>query len=103
MTLNQFIKGDIVTRVKPSATGSYICVGTRLEYVGVANGCAYFKVDGTKLLMYVQYDLYDDEWWEYYVDPYSLLNTDEDVQVKIDKALQEEDYELAESLKKKLK
>lgn len=101
MKISEFKKGDIITRVKPTLSLSYVGVGVKLEYVGNLNGCVYFKLDGYNALMYMIEDLVNDNHWEYYVDPYSLLK-EENLEEQISKALEEENYELAQMLKRKL-
>jgi hypothetical protein len=133
-TINEFKKGDIVTRVKPGkelnainffneepmvfgADRSYI--GEKLIFVGLANGCAYFKrtnpleirIFGDKLID-LPLDVFEDG-WDNWIDPNSLLDEeefddkkkldDEELKKMIQKAINDEDYELAQKLNNILK
>lgn len=104
MKLEQFKKGDVVTRVKMTKDYSYVGIGQKMEFLGILNGCVYFRMEKT-IIFYVVYEMYNDDCWEFYIDPMTLLEDDkeEDIQSKIDKAIEREDYELASTLKKQLK
>ncbi len=143
INIKTFKKHDIVTRVEPAKElqnnktdlftslifgntingGDRSYIGDKLIFIGVANGCAYFKqsdyskygfgVSSDKLI-----DLPLDIWsdgWELWIDPKTLLddsynydgknlnnNNMFDIQKQITKAIEEENYELAEVLKNKL-
>lgn len=146
--IKTFKKYDEVTRVEPakelqsnktdllgsiffgnfsgSGGGDRSYIGSKLIFMGIANGCAYFKrneqpswltVDLDKLIE-LQLNIYS-EGWEFYFDPKKMLEDDyhydgsnlkndintlnqTDIQTQIEKAIKEENYELAEELKKKL-
>lgn len=89
MNIREFVRGDVVTRVEPSAvlhseihpiTGVMIenrdrsYLGDKLTYFGIANGKAYFKRHDrfdVELLgdeMSLRLDAYSDG-WEFWVDP----------------------------------
>jgi hypothetical protein len=124
----EFKKGDRVVRVEPTrALGQSLFggpgvrdrsyIGDQLIFVGIANGCAYFKrtdrveiaILGNKLID-LSLDIFD-EGWDYYIDPNKLLEDIDDVVGiskehildQISKALACENYELAAKLKKQLK
>ena len=134
-TINEFKKGDIVTRVKPgkelsnvvnflikepiNSGGDRSYIGEKIIFVGIANGCAYFqrtnplelKIFGNKLID-LPLDIFS-EGWEFWVDPNSFLEDKEFEEKKIldneelekmhKKALEEENYELANKLKNLIK
>lgn len=128
MKIYEFKIGDTITRVQPAKsigyttdmmTGvSYLRPGDRsymgkpLTFKGIANGMIYIKsndpfdkilFEDSEKLSGVALDLYEDG-WEYYVDPNSLdteISTS-DIEKSIEKAIEDEDYELAEKLKSKL-
>ncbi len=127
MNIRNFKKGDVITRVEPSLEifgwftgdklfGDRSYMGDPLEFVGMANGCAYFKrlknidvlIFGDSLLD-ISLDAFADG-WELYVDPKSLLEVDYSQKVDIrvlenelQKAIDSENYELAETIKQKIK
>jgi hypothetical protein len=129
-TIYEFKKGDEITRIAPSKpfgekrmsifgeTGGVRCrsyMGDKLIFVGIANGQIYCKrtdkldleIFGDKLIS-LPVDVYDDS-WDYYIDPKILLEGYEHVidktpiEEQIKKAIENEDYELAERLKNKFK
>lgn len=119
----EFKKGQIITRVSRSkpyilgglGDGSYM--GDPLLFIGIANGHVYFKnkdpfsvlMLGSDKIFGLQLELFS-EGWEVYIDPLTLLEdsditlgmTQNDIENKINKAIQDEDYELAEKLRKQL-
>lgn len=124
-SIHVFKKGDVITRITPAkpyffgGDGDRSYMGDKCEFVGIANGQLYVtikegiweslglnnKPQGLAL------DLWSDG-WDYWVDPDTLLNlsdgeefkmSNEQIQSKIDEALEMEDYETAEKLKQKLK
>jgi len=133
-TIYDFKKNDVVTRVKPAKSfGKAISpfsgkeielgrdrsyIGEKLIFVGIANGCAYFKrtseielkIFGNKMID-LELDVFD-EGWDYWVDPETLLDSEIDystnsmsrkeIEEKISQAVSEENYELAEKLRKYL-
>lgn len=126
MNITTFKKGDVITRVEPSLAifggftgerlfGDRSYMGDPLEFVGIANGCAYFKrlkkidimIFGDELLE-IRLDAFSDG-WEFYVDPKSLLTIDysqkvdkKTLEIELQKAIDSENYELAEEIKKKI-
>jgi len=127
-SIYEFKKGDIITRVEPSKTlgkGGFFSdegfqdrsfIGEKFIFVGIANGNIYckrtcpteLKIFGDKLVD-LALDIFTDG-WDKWVDPYSLLvDMDETIYVStdnlqeaIDKAIEEENYEAANKLKKLL-
>ena len=87
-----------------------------MAFVGIANGCIYLKrtcpvelkIFGKKLVD-MPLDIYTDG-WDKWVDPYSLLEdmdettyvSTDNLQEAINKAIEEENYEAAEKLRKLL-
>ena len=122
----EFKKGDVITRIIPAkelpgifggrGIGDRSYIGEPFIFVGIANGCIYIKralkVDilefGDKL-MDLKMDIFS-EGWDYYIDPLSLLTDIDDVIIiskeqledQLEKALEDENYELASVLKEKL-
>lgn len=134
MNIHEFKKGEIITRTEPSAaifggfvniltgqdkplTGDRSYMGDKLEFVGVANGMAYFKQLSSKWgfetnsneLRSLELDAWS-EGWEYYVNPETLLQENMPIQEmskqQLEKALQaaldKEDFEKAVELRDKL-
>ena len=127
-SIYEFKKGDVITRVEPSATlgkGGFFgdsgfqdrsYIGEKFIFVGIANGNIYckrtcpveLKIFGDTLVD-LSLDIFTDG-WDKWIDPYSLLeDIDETVYVStdnlqeaIDKAIEEENYEAANKLKKLL-
>jgi hypothetical protein len=130
-TIYEFKKGDEIVRIKPAKSlglmsvgffgenvidrgGDRSYMGQKLIFVGIANGQIYcqrtdtfsLNVFGDKLLG-LSLDIWD-EGWDFYVDPTTLLNGLEikmdvsTIEEQIKKAIENEDYELAEKLKSKL-
>lgn len=132
MTIYNFKKGDSIVRTHPSKPynknmelfgeplevegrrdRSYL--GEELIFVGVSNGQVYLqrtdefskRVFGDKLLR-LSLDIWD-EGWDYYTDPNKLFKNDSLemdktlIEEQIKKAIENEDYELANKLKLKLK
>lgn len=129
-TIYEFNKGDEIVRVQPAKPysptrmgffgeeggvrdRSYI--GNKMVFVGIANGKIYLKrlddfslkIFGDKLLE-LDLDIFD-EGWDFYVDPKTLVEGFETIidkitiEEQIEKAVEEENYELAEKLRLKLK
>lgn len=100
-----FKKGDIITRIKPSKTipglediKDRAFIGQRLRFLGIANGCVYVEIaenddldDETpgigrffKLLsekagpVNLPLDIWEDG-WSYYIDPYSIGDDDSNI------------------------
>ena len=127
-SIYEFKKGDNIVRItpaKPCGGGMFTpegvrdrsYIGERMIFAGIANGCVYLrrtnkferKMFGDKLV-----DLPLDIWnggWDYYVDPNKLLEDinnetivigDNEALLKaaLHKAIEEENYESAEKLKK---
>ena len=110
-------KGAIVTRVARSkpypsgvTDGSYM--GDKLKFIGIANNQIYFQAlddrmvrdFGADKIFNVPLDMWELG-WDYYVDPTTLLDSLEDkatLEIKLQRALDVEDYILAEKIKKQL-
>jgi hypothetical protein len=118
--ISEFVKGDKITRVEPakpyssSGVSDRSYMGQELTFVGIANGQIYLKSDDktyflSDRLINVAVDLWSDG-WDNYIDPLSLIDGNEDfvkgtsysIETQIEKALKEEDYVLADKLKKDL-
>lgn len=129
MHISSFKKGDIITRTEPSAAifgdnnllgidciGSRSYMGDRLKFLGIANNQIYFQfTEGVDLKVLgdkprkLPLDAYS-EGWDFYVDPKTLLEENSEVNIlnknqllsALEKALETEDYERAEEIKKQL-
>lgn len=127
-SIYEFKKGDIITRVEPSAPlgkGGFFgdegfqdrsYIGERYILAGIANGCVYLKrtdeiekkIFGDRLID-LPLDIFENG-WNYWIDPQTLLeDIDEtlyvstnNLQEAIKKAIEEENYEAANKLKKLL-
>ena len=119
-TIYEFKKGDEIVRIIPAKPlidimgkeirdRSYL--GEKMIFAGIANGQIYVKrtdyisiqLFGDKLVD-LPLDLWDDG-WEYWVDPDTLLGniiSSDTLEKKLKKALDDEDYELADKIKKLL-
>ena len=116
-----FKKGDEVVRVEPSKPLGYSdfgdmpitdrsYIGQKLIFVGIANGCVYLKRTGIEAKIFegdlvdLPLDIYD-EGWDFYVDPQTLVDDIiplEALERALTLALEKEDYETAENLKKRI-
>lgn len=85
-------------------------MGDKLKFIGIANNRIYFQnltpisiiIFGVDRIFDVPLDLFEFG-WDYYIDPLTLLDSLEDkstLQMRLDKALEEEDYILAEKIRK---
>lgn len=125
-TIHDFKKGDEIVRVKPAksygvnifgeqGSGDRSYMGEKLIYVGIANGQIYLKSTDPFYIKMFDNELIDlaldcwDEGWEAWIDPKTLLDDTAEVVVdkkilkqRIQAALDREDYETAEKLKKQL-
>ena len=120
-TIYEFKKGDKIVRVEPakSISGglgdgirdrSY--VGEKMLFHGIANGVIYIKPT-QKISIFISnegfIDLPLDNWdegWEYWVDPMSITENHIPkyiIEEQINKAIDDENYELADRLKNQLK
>jgi hypothetical protein len=118
----EFKKGDIITRLKPfndeSGFKDYTLVGNPVVFLGIANACVYLskKSDFLIKLFLGQEDVQIklpldlcEQGWAKYTEP-DFLNSEVKtysndkgtLEKEIEKALQKEDYLLADLLKKKL-
>jgi hypothetical protein len=119
-SIYEFKKGDNIVRItpaKPCGGGMFTpegvrdrsYIGERMIFAGIANGCVYLrrtnkferKMFGDKLVD-LPLDIWDDG-WDYYIDPSNLLESilpEEALEDRLKRALVQEDYELAEKLKK---
>ena len=117
-TIYEFKKGDEIVRVenaKPIGGDgirdrSY--VGEKMIFAGIANGVIYLKptnsisifLAGKDKLMDLPLDTWD-EGWDYWIDPETLLDNvldERKIKDKLDEAISEENYELANKLQKML-
>ena len=118
-TIYEFKKGDEIVRVENAKPiqGNGIrdrsYVGEKMIFAGIANGVIYLKpttmistfLAGKEKLMDLPLDNWD-EGWDYWVDPNTLLDNildEKQINIKLSEAIEEENYELADKLKKMLK
>lgn len=117
--INSFKRGDEIVRIAPAKEysegirdRSYL--GEKLTFIGLANGniylerednCAMSKILGTKDLI-LTVDVWSED-WDYYINPKGLFSKEPTVNKKyiqslLDKAIEDENYEEAEKLKKQI-
>ena len=99
---------------KTELHGDRSYMGDQLKFLGIANNHIYFQsLDEVSILSFGKdriFDLAVDAWnegWELYIDPKSLLEENQPIvtlskkqlEDKLQKAINNEDYELAEKLK----
>jgi hypothetical protein len=122
MKIFEFKKGDLITRIKPikdleEGSDDYTFVGKKLTFLGIANASIYLSREMdfiSKLLtgidkhsVQIPIGIFEDD-WEYFVEPDFLddespLIDDEDrLQIQIQKAADNQEFEKADFLKKKL-
>lgn len=129
-TIYDFKKGDEIVRVQPAKPYSPVTIGffgeeqggcrdrsymgEKLIFVGIANGQIYcqrtdrfaLKIFGDELLN-MALDIWD-EGWDLFIDPLKLLEgfepklDNDSIECQIEKAIENEDYELAAKLRSKL-
>jgi hypothetical protein len=114
-TIYEFKKGDEIVRIIPAKPLSDMrdrsYLGEKMIFAGIANGQIYLKrtdylslqLFGNKLVN-LPLDLWD-EGWGHWVDPETLLEnivSKETLVEKLENALKDEDYELANKIKKLL-
>jgi hypothetical protein len=118
-SIYEFKKGDEIVRITPAKPLKNLLgeirdrsfLGEKMIFAGIANGQIYLrrtkkidlKIFGNGLLD-LSLDIWDDG-WDYYVDPENLLADilpRELLEDKLNKAVEEEDYILAERLRKLL-
>jgi hypothetical protein len=105
----EFKLGDKITRLKPDKLGDRSYIGDELIFIGVENGQIYFNNKkspfGEEHISGINLDLWKDG-WDYYFDPKKLLEGKENIisslsiEEQIQRAVENEDYELAEKLSK---
>ena len=129
-TIYDFKKGDEIVRIQPARPYSDVTIGVfgqreggvrdrsymgeKLIFIGIANGQIYCnRTDRFALNIFgdepinLSLDIWD-EGWDLFVDPKKLLEgfepkmDESQINDKIKKAIETEDYELAEKLKLKL-
>lgn len=120
-TIYEFEKGDIIVRVEPakSISGgigdgirdrSY--VGEKMLFHGIANGVIYIKPTQKVSIFISNEGLIDlpldnwDEGWDYWVNPEDITENQipkHIIEEQLKKALEEENYEFADKLKKRFK
>ena len=124
----EFKKGDKIVRVEPAKSygtslfgeplkGDRSYIGEELEFMGVLNGCVYVKpiritwINKKDDLRNLPLDVFS-EGWDYWVDPKSLLDdsledaisaTESELKKRIELAIADENYELADKLSKLIK
>ncbi len=111
-------KGSIITRVckaKPyrsDGDGDRSYIGDKLKFIGIANNQIYFQslepisicIFGAEKIFDISLDLFEFG-WDYYIDPQTLLNSLDDkatLEIRLERALEAEDYLLAEKIRKQL-
>jgi len=127
-SIYEFKKGDVITRIEPSAAlgkGGFFAeegfqdrsyIGEKMVFVGIANGNIYLqrtcpfelKILGDRLID-LALDIFSDG-WDLWIDPLTLLEdidetlyvSTDNLQEAINKAIEEENYEAANKLKKLL-
>jgi len=104
-------KGSFITRVSPSdGYGDRSYIGDKLQFIGVANGMIYLKnLEESYIRMFreeklikVAFDIWQNG-WDYYTEPESLFTNLYDkytLELKLKKALENEDYEEAQRIRK---
>lgn len=134
MNINDFKKGDIITRIEPSEaifggntnfmgietakTGDRSYMGTELKFLGIANNHLYFtSLDKTDIAIFGKDKITGlalDAWqegWDMYFNPKQLLEENQPIvkmnkkqlEDRLQKAINSEDYELAEEIKQQIK
>ena len=83
-------------------------MGRKMTFIGITNGLIYLiDSEGDKRVS-ICLDMFSNG-WEYYVDPEKLFESDEMeldesvIRQRIQRAIENEDYELAAKLRNKLK
>ena len=122
MKIFEFKKGDNITRVKPiidpdGGFPDYSLVGKDLTFLGIANGTIYVSRELdflSQLFMGIEkhtIQLPTDMWgegWEFFVEPdfldnqSPLISEEEQIRAQIQKASDNQEFEKADMLKKKL-
>ncbi len=120
-SIYEFKKGDEIVRIEPAKSyGGFLngrevrdrsYIGEKLIFHGIANGVIYLKPTD-KVSIFLSNDKFIDlkldiwdEGWNYWVDPESLEENQIPryiIQEKLDQAIAEENYELADKLEKML-
>lgn len=109
-TIFDFKQGDKITRLKPSkGYGDRSYMGDELTFIGIANNQIYYTNKkspfGEEHISNLALDLWSED-WDYFIDPKTLLNGNEiilsslTIEQQIQKAIENEDYELANKLTK---
>ena len=121
-TIYEFKQGDEVVRVEAAKSLTNVFgkesvrdrsyVGEKFIFHGIANGVIYLKPTNKSTVFLSDNKLIDlkldiwDEGWEYWVDPKSITENHIPryiIEEQINKAIDDENYELADRLKKQLK
>lgn len=129
MNIHTFKKGDEIVRVSPAKPYSPVTfgpfgsqgghqdrsyLGEKLIFIGIANGQIYLQRTNKAELEFFGDKMLDlsldvwDEGWELYIDPKKLLEgfevpmDNKTLEEQIQKAVEAENYELAETLRKRL-
>ena len=120
-SIYDFKKGDLITRLKPivyqDGEKDFAFVGKQLTFMGIANASVYLSKDSDfftaiftgkdHFTIQLPLEICEEGWAEYVVPDFLdqdnlVLDNEEKIKAKIKSALDEEDYELAERLKRKL-
>jgi len=120
-SIYDFKKGDAITRLKPilyaDGEKDFTFVGKNLTFMGIANASVYLSKDAdfltaiftgrSSFTIQLPLEICEEGWAEYIKPDFLegeefILDDEEDINFKIKDALDEENYELAERLKKKL-
>ena len=121
-TIYEFKQGDEVVRVEAAKSLTNVFgkesirdrsyLGEKFIFQGIANGVIYLKPTNKTTAWIIKEKFVDlrldiwDEGWEYWVDPMSITKNHIPkyiIEEQINKAIDSENYELADRLKKQLK
>ncbi len=105
MEIQNFKKGDKITRIEPSeGIGDRSYIGTKFRLIAVANGCVYVEALEDKGMRMIKSGkrILPLDWfskgWDYYED-ISKLSFIDIFKSEIKKALEDENYELLSEIK----
>lgn len=127
-SIYEFKKGDYIVRVEPAEPvgesifgapnlGDRSYIGEKMEFMGVLNGCVYVRptrtvwFDKKDNLRNLPLDIFSNG-WDYWVDPETLIDStpskhtsvpEGELRKRIELAVADENYELADKLSKLLK
>lgn len=121
-SIYDFKKGDQITRLKPiiypDGEKAFEFVGKSLTFMGIANASVYLSKEADflaslfigkdRFTIQLPLEICEDGWGDYIKPDFldeedgPVLDDEEKVQKQIKKAIQEDDFEKASELKKKL-